>query len=150
MFICHYSLVAQTVKNLPAMQATRVKSLHQGRCPGGGHGYPLQYLVWRIPWIEEPGGCGPWGHKDTDTTEQLTQHHNTFQFCKRIHKTCLRLLALQTLHTVNTDRAKHCHSALGRNGAPRAKSSYQIFIVPCILAVILKCITSDFPNSPAR
>ena len=89
------------------------------------------------------------GSQETDTTEQLTQH-NTFQFCKKLHKTCLQLLALQTLHTVNTDRVKHCHSALGRNGAPRAKSSYQIFIVPCILAVILKCITSNFPDSPAR
>ena len=26
-----------------------------GRCPGGGHGNPLQYLAWRIPWTEEPG-----------------------------------------------------------------------------------------------
>ena len=23
---------------------------------GGGHGHPLQYLAWRIPWTEEPGG----------------------------------------------------------------------------------------------
>ena len=31
-------------------------------------------LVWRIPWTEEPGGLpwGPWGHKESDTTEQLT------------------------------------------------------------------------------
>ena len=27
-----------------------------GRCPGGGHGNPLQFLAWRIPWREEPGG----------------------------------------------------------------------------------------------
>ena len=24
--------------------------------PGGGHGNPLQYLAWKIPWTEEPGG----------------------------------------------------------------------------------------------
>ena len=27
-----------------------------GRSPGGGHGNPLQYFAWRIPWAEEPGG----------------------------------------------------------------------------------------------
>ena len=27
-----------------------------GRSPGGGHGSPLQYLAWRTPWTEEPGG----------------------------------------------------------------------------------------------
>ena len=25
----------------------------------GGHGNPLQYLDWRIPWTEEPGGLQP-------------------------------------------------------------------------------------------
>ena len=33
-------------------------------------------LVWKIPWTEEPGGSLgshiPWGHKELDTTEQLT------------------------------------------------------------------------------
>ena len=27
-----------------------------GISPGGGNGYPLQILAWRIPWTEEPGG----------------------------------------------------------------------------------------------
>ena len=27
-----------------------------GRSPGGRNGNPLQYLAWRIPWTEEPGG----------------------------------------------------------------------------------------------
>ena len=46
--------IAQTVKNLPAMQETRVRSL--------GWEDPLEkashssILAWRIPWIEEPGG----------------------------------------------------------------------------------------------
>ena len=50
------SLVAQTVKNLPAMQKTWVRSL--------GREDPLEkeiathsrVLAWRIPWTEEPGG----------------------------------------------------------------------------------------------
>ena len=29
-------------------------------------------LAWIIPWTEEPGGLHPWGHKESDTTEQLT------------------------------------------------------------------------------
>ena len=37
------SLVAQLVKNLPAMQETWVWSLGLGRSPGEGKGYPLQY-----------------------------------------------------------------------------------------------------------
>ena len=28
---------------------------------------------WKIPWTEETGGLySPWGHKESDTTEQLT------------------------------------------------------------------------------
>ena len=26
-----------------------------GRSPLGGHGNPLQYSCWRLPWTEEPG-----------------------------------------------------------------------------------------------
>ena len=63
------SLVVQTVKNPPAMQEIRVQSL--------GRKDPLEesvathsnILAWRIPWTEEPGGYGPWGCKELDTTE---------------------------------------------------------------------------------
>ena len=37
------SLVAQTVKNLPATRETWVQSLGQEDPPGEGHGNPLQY-----------------------------------------------------------------------------------------------------------
>ena len=44
--------------------------------------------VWRILWTEEPGGAyGPWGHKESDTTEalsrtQLSTHtHTDFSIC---------------------------------------------------------------------
>ena len=37
------SLVAQPVKNLPAMQETWIPSLGLGRYPGEGNGNPLQY-----------------------------------------------------------------------------------------------------------
>ena len=29
-------------------------------------------LAWRIPWMEEPGRYSPWGHKESDTTENFT------------------------------------------------------------------------------
>ena len=29
-------------------------------------------LAWKIPWTEEPVGYGPWGYKESDTTEQYT------------------------------------------------------------------------------
>ena len=66
------SLVAQTVKRLPAMQETQVGSL--------GLGDPLEkekathssVLAWKIPWTEEPGRLySPWGHKESDVTVQL-------------------------------------------------------------------------------
>ena len=38
-----YSMIAKTVKNLPAMQETRVQSLGQEDSPGEGNGYLLQY-----------------------------------------------------------------------------------------------------------
>ena len=31
-------------------------------------------LAWKIPWTEEPGGCGPWGRWGSDTTERLYFH----------------------------------------------------------------------------
>ena len=38
----------------------------------GFSGGSLQYSSWKIPWTEEPGG--PWGHKESDTIEQLSLH----------------------------------------------------------------------------
>ena len=47
------SLVAQMVKNLPAMQETRVRSLDWEDLLEKGM---ASILAWRIPWIEESGG----------------------------------------------------------------------------------------------
>ena len=50
------SLVAQMVKNPPAMQETRVQT--QGREDPLEKGMTTHssILAWRIPWTEEPGG----------------------------------------------------------------------------------------------
>ena len=46
-----------------------------GRFPGGGHGHPLQYSF-----LENPTDRGAWqapqGHKESDTTEQLSSAHS--------------------------------------------------------------------------
>ena len=31
-------------------------------------------LAWKIPWMEEPGSCSPWGHYESDVTERLHFH----------------------------------------------------------------------------
>ena len=68
------SLVAQLVKNLPAMQETRVRSL--------GWEDPLEkeitahssILAWKIHGPQSLVGYCPWGRKKLDTTEPLHFH----------------------------------------------------------------------------
>ena len=50
------SLVAQMVKNLPAMWETCVQSLGQEDPLEKGMATHSSILAWRIPWIEVPGG----------------------------------------------------------------------------------------------
>ena len=50
------SLVAQMVKNLPAMQETWVPSLGQEDTLEEGMATHFSILAWRIPWTEEAGG----------------------------------------------------------------------------------------------
>ena len=49
------SLVAQMVKNLPAMQETQVQSLGREFPLERGRATHSNILAWRIPWTEEPG-----------------------------------------------------------------------------------------------
>ena len=48
--------MAQTVKNLPAIQQTQVQSLGWEYPPEKGTATHSRILAWRIPWTEEPGG----------------------------------------------------------------------------------------------
>ena len=50
------SLVAQTVKNLPAMKETQVRSLGQEDPLGKGLATHSSILAWRTPWTEDPDG----------------------------------------------------------------------------------------------
>ena len=50
------SLVAQLVKNLPAVQESGVWSLGQDDPPEKEMATHSSILAWKIPWTEEPGG----------------------------------------------------------------------------------------------
>ena len=52
---CIASLVAQTVKNLPARQETQVQSLGQEDPLEKEMAIHCSILAWRIPWTEESG-----------------------------------------------------------------------------------------------
>ena len=41
---------------------------------------PCSILAWRIPWTEEPEGYSPWGHKESDMTEQLSEQASDGHF----------------------------------------------------------------------
>ena len=85
------SLVAETVKRLPTMQETQVRSL--------GWEDPLEKEMathsstpaWKIPWSEEPGRLQSTGGKDSDTTERLqfTSLHKMLKKLTQYH--CGRL-----------------------------------------------------------
>jgi len=55
------SLVAQMVKNLPAMQETQVQTLGQKDPLEEGMATHSSILAWKIPWTEEPGGLQSMG-----------------------------------------------------------------------------------------
>ena len=68
--------MAQTVKNLPAMQEVRVPSLGQEDPLEEEMATHSSILAQEIPWTKEPGGLQPIA---SDATERTLQ--NALQFC---------------------------------------------------------------------
>ena len=64
------SLVAQMVKNLPAMQESQVRSQGQEDNLGKGMAPHSSILAWETTWTEEPGRLQS---KESDMAEQLMQ-----------------------------------------------------------------------------
>ena len=64
------ALVAQTVKNLPAMQKTQVQSLGGEGSLVKGMATHSSIFAWRIPWTEEPGGL----HGVADLEKEMATH----------------------------------------------------------------------------
>ena len=62
-------LVAQLVKDPPAMRETWVQSLGWEDPLERGKATHSSILAWRIPWL-----YSPWDHKESDTTEWLSLH----------------------------------------------------------------------------
>ena len=67
------SVVAQTVKNLSAMQETWVRSLGQEDPLEKGMASHYSILAWRIPWTAEPGRLQTTVHRVQETTVQETR-----------------------------------------------------------------------------
>ena len=65
-------MVAQTVKNLPAMWENWFQSLGQEDPLDKGMATHSSPLAWRIPWTEEPGGLQSVGLQKGQT--QLSDH----------------------------------------------------------------------------
>ena len=57
------SLVAQSVKNLPAAQGTWVRSLGEEDPPEKETATHYSILAWKILWTEEPGSLQSMDHK---------------------------------------------------------------------------------------
>ena len=64
------------VKNTPANAGDVGSISGLGRSPGGGHGNPLQYSSWEIPWTEEPGGLQSLGSQRVGH-DLATEHTGT-------------------------------------------------------------------------
>ena len=60
------SLMAQSVKNLPAMQETWVQFLGWKDALEKEMATHSSILAWRIPWTEEPGGLQSMGLQESD------------------------------------------------------------------------------------
>ena len=69
--------MAQSVKNLPAMQETWVRSLGWEDPLEEGMATHSTILDWKIPMDTGAwrAGYSPWGRKESDTTEQLSTAH---------------------------------------------------------------------------
>ena len=62
------SLIAQSAKNLPAMQETWVQFLGWEDALEKEMAIHSSILAWKIPWTEEPGGLQSMGSQESDTT----------------------------------------------------------------------------------
>ena len=66
------SLIAQSVKNLPAMQETWVRFLGREDPLAKGMAIHSSILAGKISWSEEPGGLQSMGPQESDMIEQIT------------------------------------------------------------------------------
>ena len=87
--------MAQWYKICLPKQETQVKPLGQEVPLEEEMATHSRILAWEIPWTEEPGG--PWGCKESDTTERTHTHththtHNTFFMWVRVKAKALAFI----------------------------------------------------------
>ena len=68
------SLVAQAVKNLPAIQETQIQPLSQKDPLEKGMVIHSSILVWRTPWTQKPGGLQSVGLQRVGHTRATNTH----------------------------------------------------------------------------
>jgi len=101
------SLVAQMVKNPPAIQETWVQFLGWEDPLEEGMATPLQYSCLENPQGQRIlAGYNLWGHKELDTTEQLNTAHeicalhywllNTYEIMEGSCGECIQLFTLMS------------------------------------------------------
>ena len=79
------SLVAQTVKNPPAMQETLVRSLGQEDPLEKRMATHFSVHAWRIPWTEKPGGLQSMESQRVGHTERLTLTFSNYHGEKNVY-----------------------------------------------------------------
>ena len=86
-------LVAQMVKNLPAVQETWVQSLDWEDPLEEGMATHSSILAWRIPWTEEPGGPQCTGLQRVGHN-RATKHSTAQQHGKKTRKMKLSVVRI--------------------------------------------------------
>ena len=84
-------MVAQMVKNLPAMQETWVQSFGQEDTLEKGMATHSVILAWRIPWMEEFEELQSMNRKESDMTERLTHIHTEMEIAELAQDRLLRV-----------------------------------------------------------
>ena len=82
---CGASLVAQLVKNLPAMQETQIRHLGQKDPLEKGMAMHSSILAWRIPWTEEPGGPQFMGPQRVGHDWETNFHFHFNLYCTSVY-----------------------------------------------------------------
>ena len=82
-----------------------------GRSPGGGHGNPFQYSCLENPHGQRSlVGYSPWGHKESDMTEQLSTHihtHRCIHTQENVHTTTYTSIYTDTQAYTQIHTHKH-------------------------------------------
>ena len=91
LFLLRASLVAQMVKNLPAMQETQVQSLGWEDPLEEGMQTTPAFLPGEFHGQKSLARYSPWGHKESDTTERLRHFKTSLRLPV---STCLAHLSL--------------------------------------------------------